>query len=378
MLAVAAETRLGTFVLRVRFELPTPGVVALFGRSGCGKSTVVNIIGGLLSPNSGRIALGGSVLLDTARRINVPAERRRIGYVFQDARLFPHLSVAANLRYAEKRAVGASYVSLDAVTTLLGLTSLMDRRTHQLSGGERQRVAIGRALLTQPQLLLLDEPLAALDEARREEVLPYLETLRDQLSIPMVYVTHDFDEVLRLATHIVLMEAGSVIAQGAIGEMSLDPHLRSIIGPDEVGAIVDGVVVGVDSASNLTRVRVGDGELNVQAKDLAAGTPLRVQLLARDIIVSTQIPQHLSVRNSLAGVVASIHSDDLDSDLVVIDIGAAQILARITKAATRELSLRPGMKAWALVKSVSLRGHSFLAPARDRFEATTSAASPNA
>jgi molybdate transport system ATP-binding protein len=378
MLTVAAEKQRGAFALRVHFELPTPGVVALFGRSGCGKSSLVNIIAGLLAPDAGSIALDDFVLLDTNRGINVPPERRRIGYVFQDARLFPHLSVAANLRYAQKRAVGAPYVSLDAVTGLLDLASLMDRRTHQLSGGERQRVAIGRALLTQPRLLLLDEPLAALDGARREEVLPYLGTLRDQLAIPMVYVTHDFDDVLRLATHIVLMEAGSVIAQGAVGEMSLDPHLRAIIGPDEVGAIIDGIVLGIDSGANLTKVRVGHGELYVQAMGLAAGTALRVQLLARDIIVSTQIPQHLSVRNSLAGVVTSIHGDDLDSDLVTIDIGAAQIMARITKAATRDLSLRPGMKVWALVKSVSLRGHSFAAPTPDSFKAATSAASRDA
>jgi len=378
MLTVAVAKQRGAFALRVHFELPTPGVVALFGRSGCGKSSLVNIIAGLLAPDAGSVALDDFVLLDTDRGINVPPERRRIGYVFQDARLFPHLSVAANLRYAQKRAVGAPYVSLDAVTGLLDLASLMDRRTHQLSGGERQRVAIGRALLTQPRLLLLDEPLAALDGARREEVLPYLGTLRDQLAIPMVYVTHDFDDVLRLATHIVLMEAGSVIAQGAIGEMSLDPHLRAIIGPDEVGAIIDGIVLGIDSGANLTKVRVGHGELYVQAMGLAAGTALRVQLLARDIIVSTQIPQHLSVRNSLAGVVTSIQGDDLDSDLVTIDIGAAQIMARITKAATRDLSLRPGMKVWALVKSVSLRGHSFAAPTPDSFKAAASAASRDA
>ncbi len=362
MLEVSAEARRGDFRLKAHFQSPTPGVVALFGRSGCGKSTVVNILGGLLAPAFGRIALDDSILLDTLRHIDVPAERRGVGYVFQDARLFPHMSVAGNLRYAQTRAVGTPFVSLDAVSTMLGLGSLMNRRTRQLSGGERQRVAIGRALLTQPRLLLLDEPLAALDEARREEVLPYLETLRDRLSIPMVYVTHNFEEVLRLATHIVLMEAGSVIAQGTVGQMSLDPHLRSIIGPDKVGAIVDGMVLGVDSASDLMNVRVGNGELKVQAKALTAGTALRVQLLARDIIVSTQPPRHLSVRNSLAGVVVSIQSDADDSDLIVIDVGSAHILARITKAATRELSLQRGTKAWALVKSVSLRGHSFPAP----------------
>jgi len=374
MLSVAAVRKRGAFTLDVRFDLPTPGVAALFGRSGSGKSTVVNTIAGLLKPDAGRIVHDGSVLLDTQRQIDVPPECRRMGYVFQDARLFPHLSVAGNLRYAERRAAGSAYVSLDAVTGLLDLGSLMDRRTHQLSGGERQRVAIGRALLTQPQLLLLDEPLAGLDGARREEVLPYLETLRDHLSIPMVYVTHDFDEVLRLATHIVLMESGVVVAQGEAAKMSLDPHLRSLSGPDQVGAIIEGVVLGFDSASGLTKVRVGHGDLHVQAKDLAVGTALRVQLLARDVIISTQIPRHLSVRNCLAGLVTGIQDDDLGSDLVTIDIGGAEIVARITKAATRELSLTAQMNAWALVKSVSLRGHSFTLPA----PATTSAASPDA
>jgi molybdate transport system ATP-binding protein len=378
MLAVAVAKHRGSFTLDVRFEFATPGVVALFGRSGSGKSTLVNIIAGLLEPDTGRVALGDAVLFDAERRVDLPPERRRIGYVFQDARLFPHLRVAANLRYAEKRAVGVPYVTVEAVTSLLDLGSLMDRRTHQLSGGERQRVAIGRALLSQPRLLLLDEPLAALDSARREEVLPYLETLRDQLSIPMVYVTHNFDEVLRLATHIVLMDAGSVIAQGGVGQISLNSHLRSIIGPDEVGAIVDGVVLGVDPASNLTRVRVGHGEINVQTKGLTAGSALRVQLLARDIIVSTHMPEHLSVRNSLMGTVTHIHSDDADSDLITIDIGATHIMARITKAATRALALRPGVRAWALVKSVSLRGRSFAAPTQDPAKATTSVASPDA
>lgn len=373
MLAVTATKRLGTFVLDVRLQMPTPGVVALVGRSGSGKSTVVNLIAGLLRPESGRIVHDGAVLFDTETHVDTPSERRRIGYVFQDARLFPHLSVAGNLRYAEKRAVDPVYVDRDTVADLLALGSLMDRRTHQLSGGERQRLAIGRALLSQPRLLLLDEPLAALDGARREEVLPYLETLRDQLAIPMVYVTHRFDEVLRLATHIVLMEAGSVVAQGDVGTMSLNTHLRTLIGPDEVGAIVEGVVVGSDTLGGLTKVRLGRGELNVQVPHLAVGTALRVQLLARDIIVATQKPDFLSVRNSLAGIVTSIVSDDAESDLITLDIGGAHIMARITKSATRDLSLRPGVNAWALVKSVSLRGHSFRAPA-----SAISASSPNA
>lgn len=362
MLRVTVEKQWGSFRLNVRFELPTPGVVALFGPSGCGKSTTINLIAGLVEADRGEVTLDDTVLLDTRRNIHVAAERRRIGYVFQDSKLFPHLSVAANLRYAQKRAIGTPYVSLQAVTSLLGLAPLMQRRTHRLSGGERQRVAIGRALLTQPRLLLLDEPLASLDRERREELLPYLESLRDQLAIPMVYVSHDFDEVLRLATHIVLMESGSVIAQGSIGKMSLDRRLRALIGPEAVGAIIDGEVLGEDAASGMSRVRVGNGELKVQACGMAAGATVRVQLLARDIIVSTQMPQHLSVRNNLRGFITAVSGDDAHTDLIAIDIGGTDVLARVTKAATRELALRPGMAAWALVKSVSLRAIPFANP----------------
>jgi molybdate transport system ATP-binding protein len=214
---------------------------------------------------------------------------------------------------------------------------------------------------------LLDEPLSALDRERREEVLPYLETLRDRLSIPMIYVSHRFDEVLRLATHIVLMRSGTVVAEGGITQMSLEPKLRALIGADAVGAVIDGAVIGEDAASGLTRVRVGSGEIKVEAARLAAGTRMRVQLLARDVIVSTRAPEHLSVRNSLQGVITAI-DDDGDSgrsggaasDLLSIDVGAgASILARVTRAATRELGLAVGTPAWALVKAVSLRGHSF-------------------
>jgi molybdate transport system ATP-binding protein len=370
MLSVDVAYARGNFHLNVRFEAPIPGVVALFGRSGCGKSTVVNILAGLLTPDAGHIVQNEAVLFDSDAEVDVPAEKRRMGYVFQDARLFPHLSVAGNLRYAERRAIGPAFVSLDGVARLLDLDSLMDRRTHQLSGGESQRVAIGRALLAQPRLLLLDEPLSGLDIARREEVLPYLESLRDRLSVPMVYVTHDFDEVLRLATHVVLMDNGSVIAHGPVGPMSLDPQLRAIIGPDAVGAIVDGTVLGTDPATGLARVRVGSGEINVQKKGLVKGSALRVQLLARDIIVSTQLPQHLSVRNNLAGKVLQIQEDDMDSHLITIDVGGALILARVTRAATRDLRLQVGMTAWALVKSVSIRVHAVAA--------VTSVESPNA
>jgi molybdate transport system ATP-binding protein len=359
MLRIRLKKRRANFALDAEFEMPTPGVVALFGRSGCGKSTLVNIIAGLLRADSGSIELDGRVLLDTATGTCVKAEKRQIGYVFHDTRLFPHLGVEANLRYAERRAHAPPSISFDAVANLLDLGPLLDRRTHQLSGGEKQRIAIGRALLCQPSLLLLDEPLASLDAARRDEVLPYLETLRDQLAIPMVYVSHQFDEVLRLATHLVIMESGATVAHGEIGEMSLQTPLRAIIGPDAVGAVIDAEVLGTDAASGLQRVRVGDGELAVLAPSATLGAKMRVQILARDVIVAIEEPRGLSVRNRLRGTVTAIVSDDAHADLISIDIGGTALLARITKAATRALALRPGVSTWALIKSVSLRGRSF-------------------
>src|SRR5579871_229460 len=358
MLRVAVRKRLSTFELDVDFELPTPGVAALFGPSGCGKTSTINAIAGLLEPDTGRIELDGEVLLDRVRGVSLPSEQRRIGYVFQDVRLFPHLSVAGNLRYALKRAPPTHFVSLADVIALLELESLLERRTHHLSGGERQRVAIARALLSQPRLLLLDEPLASLDRERREEVLPYLESLRDRLAVPMVYVSHQFDEVLRLATHVVLMQAGRALAEGSIGTISLDRRLRTLIGPDAVGAVIDGSVIGNDP-SGLTRVAVGRGELKLAAAPWAPGAPVRVQLLARDVILATRPAEQLSVRNQLAGTVSAIEPDDAYADLVSIEVGGATILSRVTKAATRELGLVPGLSAWALIKSASLHGRSY-------------------
>ncbi len=366
MLQAKLLKRRDGFTLRAQFEVPTPGVVALFGRSGCGKTTLVNLISGLLEPDEGFVKLNGTVLMDTQAGICVPVERRRIGYVFQDPRLFPHLTVLGNLRYGQKRApAGAQVIALDEVVGLLGIEALLNRRSHELSGGERQRVSLGRALLSQPSLLLLDEPLAALDVARRDEVLPYLEALRDRLSIPMVYVSHQFDEILRLATHVVLMDAGNVVAQGSLTEISLLPELRAIIGPDAVGAVLDGRVMSVDPARGIAELQVGDsrpgrGILHVSLRDARVGSQLRVQLLARDIVIATEAPRGLSVRNALEGTVAAL-ADDPQSDavLVTVDIGGATILARVTHDAVEALSLAPGLRVWTLVKAMSTRGHAF-------------------
>lgn len=374
MFSIRARKHRDAFTLDVAIEVSTPGVVALFGRSGCGKTTLVSIVAGLLRADEAHIEIDGAILEGNGRYL--PAEQRRIGYVFQDARLFPHLDVLANLQYGERR-VRASHgangrtgtipappvrhrISLDMVAPLLGLEPLLSRRVHQLSGGERQRVALGRALLSQPRLLLLDEPLASLDAARREEVLPYLEKLRDELAIPIIYVSHQFEEVLRLATHVVLMDRGRVLSQGSLDELSLHPELRAIVGSDAVGAVLRGSVASIDGGSGLATVRVGTNELRIHLRAARVGSLVRVQLLARDIILATSRPENLSVRNVLTGVVERIVADDEDTDLVYVDIGGASVLARVTRSASVSLGLRTGVSVWVLVKSVSIRGHAFV------------------
>ena len=379
MFNIRAKKRRDGFALDVAIEVSAPGVVALFGRSGCGKTTLANIVAGLLRADEAHVEIDGVVLESAGKYL--PAQRRRIGYVFQDARLFPHLDVMANLRYGEKRAGrfapslqdrssppsanAGPAITLNTVAPMLGLEPLLSRRIHQLSGGERQRVALGRALLSQPRLLLLDEPLASLDAARREEVLPYLEKLRDELAIPIIYVSHQFEEVLRLATHVVLMDRGRVLSQGSLDDLSLHPELRAIVGPDAVGAVLRGVVESVDGGAGLASVCVGNNALRIRLPGARTGASVRVQLLARDIILATSRPENLSVRNVMIGTIARIVADDEDTDLVYVDIGGVAVLARVTRAASESLALRSGLQVWVLVKSVSIRGHAFIdAPAK--------------
>jgi molybdate transport system ATP-binding protein len=368
MLRLSVVKRWRGFELRAELDAPTPGIIALFGRSGCGKTTLINIVSGLLQPDAGRVELDGVILTDTGARIRVPAERRRIGYVFQDARLFPHLGVLGNLRYGLRRAPPEGrLIGLEEVLALLGLEPLLERRPYQLSGGERQRVALGRALLSQPRLLLLDEPMAALDAARREEVLPYLESLRDRLSIPMVFVSHQLDEVLRLATHVALMEAGAIVASGTLSDISLRPELRAIVGPEAVGAVLDGIVTRVNSAEGMADVQIGRGTLHISVPDTRVGARMRIQLLARDIILATEPPRALSVRNAVEGVIAELADDVGQAVLVTVDIGAgAAVLSRITRNAAQALALRAGMTVWVLVKAVSARGHTYSAGEQSR------------
>lgn len=368
MLEVALRHRFGAdgFSLDVGFSAPEVGVTALFGPSGCGKSTILAAVAGLLRPQEGRVCLNGVALLDTSLGVFVAPERRRCAMVFQEARLFPHRTVRGNLEYGLRRLPRAiaQTIPFDDVVSLLGLSQLLTRRPHELSGGEQQRVALGRALLAQPRLLLLDEPLASLDLARREDVLPYLEKLRDAFSIPIVYVSHQFDEVLRLATRVVLLDAGRVIADGDIATVSRDPQLRAIVGPDSVGAVLAGIVERID-ASGLAMLRVGDATLSVELDDAKMDQRIQIQVLARDVIVASEPPRGLSVRNVVPARVMSVTPDAGRSVLVELDIGrTSTLLARITSRASQELSLVPDKQVWALIKAVSLRGHVFNVPAR--------------
>jgi molybdate transport system ATP-binding protein len=358
MLDVAIRKQLGTFRLDASFRTNAHGLTALFGRSGAGKTSIIAAIAGLLRPEQGRIVAGGETLFDSARGIDLPAEQRRVGYVFQDARLFPHLSVRDNLLYGWKRAPPADRrIAYDRLVDLLGVEHLLARRPRALSGGEKQRVAIGRALLAQPRLLLMDEPLASLDAARKAEIFPYLERLRDQLGVLIVYVSHAVEEVIRLANTIVLIEDGRIVAQGSPEALSQRLDLRPLLGRFEAGAVIEGPVAAHDDVRVITEVALHGQRLVLPRIDAAPGTRLRIRIRARDVMLATERPAGLSVQNILAGTVREIADESSAFAEVKVDIGGAAILARITRDSVRRLDLAPGKPIHALVKAVAIDGH---------------------
>ncbi|MBI0537596.1 molybdenum ABC transporter ATP-binding protein [Roseomonas sp. KE2513] len=357
MLEVSLSHRFGGrdgFLIEAEFATPTPGVTALFGPSGCGKSTLLSAVAGLLRPDRGRIALDGTVLADTIADIALPPERRRCGVVFQDARLFPHLSVRTNLRYGERRAPReATGPGFEEVVELLGIRPLLGRRPGALSGGERQRVALGRALLSRPRLLLMDEPLAALDAPRRAEVLPFLARVRHRFRVPILYVTHALDEVDRLADHLVLMEAGRVLATGTVEDLSARTDLPLLAGRRDAGVALACRVTAHDPAGGLTRLDFAGGELRVPLRAEPAGEALRLRVRARDVSVALTEPKGLSVQNILPAVIESVEGAGAHEAILRLRLGEAALLSRVTAEAASRLALRPGLTVWALVKSAA-------------------------
>lgn len=339
------------FSLDVDLSLPGRGVTALFGHSGSGKTTLLRCIAGLERAPQGRLAVDGEVWQDAGRW--VPTHQRPIGYVFQEASLFAHLTVMGNLRYGMKRVTDAQRVSLDHAIELLGIGHLLDRRPDRLSGGERQRVGIARALAVSPRLLLMDEPLAALDHSRKQEILPYLERLHDELEIPVLYVSHSPDEVARLADHLVTMDGGRVVAAGPLADTLARLDLPIRLGED-AGAILDATVGEVDNDWHLVRVDFAGGSLWARDHGLPVGRRVRVRVLARDVSLAEQ-PGTSSIQNVLRGCVDAVGDEEHPGlALVRVRIGASMLLARLTKRAAASLGVRPGLELWVQVKSVAL------------------------
>lgn len=357
MLNVAIEHRQGGFRLEAAFAVDG-GVTALFGRSGSGKTTLVNAIAGLLRPQRGRIEFDGETLFDAERGIYRPPQARRFGYVFQEGRLFPHLTVRHNLLYSNLFVSGkATAAEFDRVVGLLGLDGLLGRRPGALSGGEKQRVAIGRALLARPRLLLLDEPLAALDTQRKSEILRYLELLRDEFALPMLYVSHAVEEVVRLASRVVLLSEGRVEAAGATAEVMSDAALRPLTGRYEGGAVIDARVGGHDLRYGIARLDFAGGSLYVADLDALPGEAVRVRIRARDVALALTQPAGTTFRNVIACRIAAIVEGDGPMVEVSLDARGATIIARITRQSRDELGLVPGMAVHALIKAVALDRH---------------------
>jgi molybdate transport system ATP-binding protein len=340
------------FLLDVDLSLPSDGVTALFGHSGSGKTTLLRCIAGLERVPMGRLIFNGDVWQDD--RNWLPAHHRPIGYVFQEASLFPHLSVMGNLRYGMKRVADSKPAHLEQAITLLGIGHLLDRKPDWLSGGERQRVAIARALAVSPRLLLMDEPLASLDLKRKQEILPYLERLRDDLEIPIIYISHSPEEVVRLADYIVAIEDGRVLADGPLAETLTRIDLPIRIG-EEVGVILNATVSAIDREWHLAQVRFPGGSLWLRDFGLPIGRRVRVRVLARDVSLARKPSQQCSIQNVLPGSVDAVGDDEHPAlALVRVRIGDSWLVARLTKRAAAELDLAPDREVWAQVKSVAL------------------------
>ncbi|NVO56426.1 molybdenum ABC transporter ATP-binding protein [Rhodobacteraceae bacterium B1Z28] len=351
-LSVRMQHALPGIDLDLSFDAPS-GVTVLFGRSGSGKTTIVNGVAGLMRPQAGRVAVDDWVLFDTDQGLWLPPHRRRLGYIFQEGRLFPHLTVRQNLAYGRWFAPRkAPRENPDKVIEMLGIGHLLDRRPAGLSGGEKQRVAIGRALLASPRLILADEPLAALDDARKAEILPYFERLRDEVSVPILYVTHSAAEVARLATSVVALQDGKVVRHGPASDVLADPSVAPA-GIRAVGAVLQ-VRVLKHHPDGLTELDAHGSRLFLPQIRHRVGEDLRIRIPAQEVILSSKVPEGLSALNVLSGTVDSIRSGDGPGAIVAVKTPAGIVLARVTRRSVAALDLRPGSPCHAVIKTVAL------------------------
>jgi molybdate transport system ATP-binding protein len=341
------------FTLDVDLELPASGITGIFGPSGSGKTSVLRCVAGLERAQPGIVRIAGETWQHDG--VFLPPWRRAVGYVFQEASLFDHLDVRGNVAYGRKR-TRSDGASLEAAIELLGIAHLLDRRPASLSGGERQRVAIARAVASAPRLMLLDEPLAALDTARRNEILPWLLRLRSELRLPMLYVTHSIDEVARLADTVVLLEHGRVTSTGSARDVLASIDASALLG-DDAGALLEGRVAERDDHWQLARIAFDGGSVWLRDTGLATGTAVRLRVLARDVSIATHEPQGTSIQNIVAATVEEVAPEAHPSQVLVrMRCGSSLLLARITARAAHALELAPGQRVWAQVKSVALVG----------------------
>lgn len=339
--------------LDIDLELPADGITGIFGPSGAGKTSLLRCVAGLERAQPGLVRIAGETWQD--ENTFMPAWKRAVGYVFQEASLFDHLDVRGNVEFGRRRA-GAQGTSPEAAIDLLGIGHLLDRRPASLSGGERQRVAIARAVASAPKLMLLDEPLAALDAARRQEILPWLARLRGELKLPMLYVTHSIDEIARLADTVVLLDRGQIKAQGPAREVLARIDASAMLG-DEAGALLEGRVAERDAQWQLARIAFDGGHLWLRDSGIDTDRVVRLRVLARDVSIATHEPQGSSIQNILAATVAEVEPDVHPSQVMVrLRCGDTMLLSRITARAAHTLALAPGQRVWAQVKSVALVG----------------------
>ena len=350
MLSLNVMQQQGDHVLEVDLQIPAKGITAIFGVSGAGKTSLINAISGLTQPQRGRIQLHDRLLFDAEQKIALPPEKRRIGYVFQDARLFPHYRVRGNLQYGMAPKMKAQF---DSLVSLLGLEALLPRFPLSLSGGEKQRVAIGRALLTAPDMLLLDEPLASLDLPRKRELMPYLQKLAKQVDIPMLYVSHSLDEILHLADNVLVLDAGKVKAFGPLERVWSSSAMRPWLPVSELTSVLRVLVLEQHPDYPMTALSLGDQHIWVSRVNQPVKTPLRIRIASSDVSLALQPPQHSSIRNILPAQVVELLEVG-DQVEVKLRIGISELWARITPWARDELGIRPDQWLYAQIKSVSV------------------------